>query len=489
MEPETLHPILPCCDLPVIIAFVLYLAAMLAIGVAAWKRTRNLEDYILGGRSLGSWVAALSAGASDMSGWLLLGLPGFAYAAGLESLWLAGGLLLGTWLNWRIVAPRLREATLSTGALTLPEFFAKRFSECSTLLRMVSAVFIIIFFTIYTCSGMVAGGKLFNAVFGIPYSMAVGTGAMAIIAYTFLGGFLAVSWTDAVQATLMFLALIIVPVAVFSGFGGEASEAGAFPAHFMNPLVNDDGTTITLISALSLAAWGAGYFGQPHILARFMAVDNKKNVAKARLIATSWAAITLAGATAAGIAGMMHLGPGLQDSEKVFIILVHRVMPPAVAGVCLSAVLAAIMSTADSQLLVSASVFTEDFYRVVLRKKAGRKELLNAGRLAVIAIAVAACVLALDPKSGVLDLVSYAWAGFGAAFGPVVVLALYWKNMTGPGAVAGILAGGITVLIWKNLHGGIFELYEIIPGIVFASMAIVLISALNGPRKPAGKMY
>ncbi len=449
---------------------------MLAIGIAAWKRTGNLEDYILGGRRLGSWVAALSAGASDMSGWLLLGLPGYAYAAGLESLWLAGGLLAGTWLNWSLVAPRLREATLSTASLTLPEFFAKRFTGCSTLLRMLSAVFIIIFFTIYTCSGMVAGGKLFNAVFGIPYHIAVVTGAAAVIVYTFLGGFLAVSWTDTVQATLMLLALVIVPVAVLTGYGGGSTDAGTFPLHFMNPLVTAEGTGITLITAVSLVAWGAGYFGQPHILARFMAVDTGENVARARLIATSWAAITLAGATAAGIAGMMYMGPGLEDSEKVFIILVHRVMPPAVAGVCLSAVLAAIMSTADSQLLVSASVFTEDFYRVVLRKEAGPQELLLAGRLAVTAIAAAACLLALDPESGVLELVSYAWAGFGAAFGPVVVLSLYWKNMTGLGAAAGILSGGITVIVWKNLHGGIFELYEIVPGIAFAAAAIVMVS-------------
>ncbi len=485
MTTQAQHPIRPCCDLPVTVAFILYLAAMLAIGLVAWARTRSLEDYILGGRNLGSWVAALSAGASDMSGWLLLGLPGFAYAAGLESLWLAGGLLLGTWLNWRLVAPRLREATLDTGSLTLPEFFAKRFARCSTALRMLSAVFIIIFFTIYTCSGMVAGGKLFNAVFGIPYEIAVGTGAVAIIAYTFLGGFLAVSWTDAVQATLMFLALVIVPVAVFMGYGGDAANAPAFPSHFMNPLITAEGTGIAVITAVSLAAWGGGYFGQPHILARFMAVDTRENVARARRIATSWAAITLAGATAAGIAGMAYLGPGLPDSEKVFIILVHRVMPPAVAGVCLSAVLAAIMSTADSQLLVSASVFTEDFYRVVLRKEAGQRELLAAGRLAVIAIALFAGLLALDPESGVLDLVSYAWAGFGAAFGPVVIMSLYWKGITGGGAAAGIVTGGITVLVWKNLHGGIFDLYEIVPGMVFAAAAIVVVSMLEYRYKPA----
>jgi len=476
---------LPCCDIAVTIAFIVYLAAMLAIGLVAWARTRNLEDYILGGRRLGSWVAALSAGASDMSGWLLLGLPGFAYMAGLESLWLAGGLLLGTWLNWRIVAGRLREVTVESGSLTLPEYLARRFPDCSVSLRMLSALFILVFFTIYTCSGMVAGGKLFNAVFGIPYDIAVFTGAAAVIAYTFLGGFLAVSWTDAVQATLMFLALIIVPAVVLSGHGYGAFQPQSLPVNFFNPFLKPDGSAISVISAISLAAWGAGYFGQPHILARFMAVDDASHVARARRIATTWAAVTLTGATAAGIAGMMYLGPDIPDSEKVFILLVHRVLPPAVAGVCLSAVLAAIMSTADSQLLVSASVFTEDFYRICLRRSAGDRELVTVGRAAVIVIAVIACYLALDPGNRVLDIVSYAWAGFGAAFGPVVVLSLYWKKMTGKGAAAGIITGGLVVLVWKNLHGGLFELYEIVPGMVFAFLAIFLVSSLESLRSIA----
>ncbi len=475
---------MPCCDLPVAVAFAVYLVAMLAIGFVAWARTRDLEDYILGGRSLGAWVAALSAGASDMSGWLLLGLPGFAYAAGSRSLFLAGGLLLGTYLNWSVVAPRLREATIRRGALTLPEFFAKHFPEVSTLLRMVSALFIIIFFTIYTCSGMVAGGKLFNAVFGLPYYLAVGAGAAAVITYTFLGGFLAVSWTDAVQATLMFFALILVPLSVFSGYGTSGVHAASpFPPHFFDPFITSGGTSISMITVFSLLSWGAGYFGQPHILARFMAVDSVGNVSQARRIATFWAAVTLAGAVAAGVAGRMYLGSGLVDSEKVFIILVHRVMPPVLAGVCLSAVLAAIMSTADSQLLVSASVFTEDFYRVFFRKEAGQTELVTAGRIAVMVIALAAGLLAIDPDNRVLDLVSYAWAGFGAAFGPVVVLSLYWRSMTGWGALAGVISGGLTVLIWKNLHGGIFELYEMVPGIVLATAGVVVVSFLDGMRR------
>ncbi len=484
MVTATEHPLLSCCEPSVTAAFVIYLVAMLAIGVVAWAQTRDLEDYILGGRRLGSWVAALSAGASDMSGWLLLGLPGFAYVSGSESLLLAGGLLLGTYLNWCIVAPRLREATIRSASLTLPEFFARRFPEVSTLLRMVSAIFIVIFFTIYTCSGMVAGGKLFNAVFGIPYHLAVGAGAAAVIAYTFLGGFLAVSWTDAVQATLMFLALILVPVAVFSGYGTNgAQEVASFPSHFLDPFVTADGTSLSMVTVFSLVAWGAGYFGQPHILARFMAVDSVDSVSHARRIATFWAAVTLSGAVAAGVAGHMYLGPGLADSEKVFIILVHRLLPPVLAGICLSAVLAAIMSTADSQLLVSASVFTEDFYRVFLRKKAGQTELVTAGRIAVMVIACVACLLALDPGNMVLDIVSYAWAGFGAAFGPVVVLSLYWRAMSGWGAVAGIISGGLTVLIWKNLHGGIFELYEIVPGILFATAAIFVASLVQSIHK------
>ncbi len=465
------------CDLPVIISFIIYLAAMFAIGIYAWTRTRDLEDYILGGRRLGAWVAALSAGASDMSGWLLLGLPGFAYAAGLESLWLALGLLAGTWLNWRIVAPALREATIENGALTLPEYLSLRFRECPGLIRLVSALFIIIFFTIYTCSGMVAGGKLFNAVFGIPYETAVLCGAAAVIIYTFSGGFLAVSWTDAVQATLMFLALVAVPAAVFLE-AGSVTGPGTFPPEFFNPFMTTEGQAVTITSAISLAAWGAGYFGQPHILARFMAIDSASHVKRAERIAVTWAAVTLAGAVAVGIAGMHYLGPELADKEKVFIILVHRLMPPAIAGVCLSAVLAAIMSTADSQLLVSASVFTEDFYRIFLRKGAGAGELVNIGRAAVIVVAAVACLLAIDPDNMVLEIVSYAWAGFGAAFGPAIIFSLYWRRMTGYGAAAGILAGGITVLVWKNMHGGIFELYEIVPGIIAASCSIVAVSLI-----------
>ena len=465
-----------CCDTAVIVAFAVYLAAMLGIGFVAWARTKDLEDYILGGRSLGARVAALSAGASDMSGWLLMGLPGFAYAAGFGSVWIAAGLLAGTWLNWLIVAPRLRKETAKTGALTIPEFFATRFPASAPTIRLISALFILIFFTIYTCSGMVAGGKLFNTVFGIPYTWAVLSGGAAVMAYTFLGGFLAVSWTDAVQASLMFAALVFVPAAVFF-MPGQGAET-ALPQGFFNPFTSSAGAPLTLVTVVSLIAWGAGYFGQPHILARFMAIESEDEVSRARRIAVTWSAVTLAGAIASGIAGALYLGPGLADSEKVFMVLVHRIMPPVVAGVCLSAVLAAIMSTADSQLLVSASVFTEDFYRVFFRRQAGQGELVAAGRVAVIMIALAACLLALDPESRVLELVSYAWAGFGAAFGPVMVLSLYWKGLTGRGAVAGIAAGGLTVLVWKNLHGGIFDLYEIVPGILAGTVAAFMFSVL-----------
>ncbi len=478
-----------CCDTAVIVAFAVYLAAMLGIGFVAWARTKDLEDYILGGRSLGAWVAALSAGASDMSGWLLMGLPGLAYASGLGSVWIAAGLLAGTWLNWLILAPRLRRETARTGALTIPEFFATRFPASAPTIRLVSALFILIFFTIYTCSGMVAGGKLFNTVFGIPYTWAVLSGGAAVMAYTFLGGFLAVSWTDAVQASLMFAALVFVPAAVF--FLPHQGAGTAIPQGFFNPLTSASGTPLSLVTAVSLVAWGAGYFGQPHILARFMAIEEEDDVSRARRIAVTWSAVTLAGAIASGIAGVVYLGPGLADSEKVFMILVRRIMPPVVAGACLSAVLAAIMSTADSQLLVSASVFTEDFYRVFLRRRAGQGELVTAGRVAVIMIAIAACLLALDPESRVLGLVSYAWAGFGAAFGPVMVLSLYWKRLTGRGAVAGIAVGGLVVLAWKNLHGGIFDLYEIIPGILGSTAAAFTLSVFvpegDGPAsRPEG---
>lgn len=476
-------------SLIVALTFGAYFILVLAIGWYAYRRTASLSDFILGGRSLGSGTAALSASASDMSGWLLLGLPGFAYVAGLESLWLAGGLLLGTWVNWRLLAARLRVFSEVYGdALTLPEFFANRFRDESGWLRGVSAFFILLFFLLYTGSGLVAGGKLFESVFGLPYVWAVAAGASAILLYTVVGGFLAVSWTDVLQGLLMAAALVAVPVLAFSetgGLGPAMEQIEAINPHLLNPLTGEDGATIGFIGILSLAAWGLGYFGQPHILARFQAIRSASDVGRARLIAVSWVAVTLSAALLAGLAGILVLETPLagDDREKVFIELVNLLFHPVIAGICLAAILAAIMSTADSQLLVSSSTFTEDFYRTVLRREAGPRELVAVGRGAVVAIAGFAFLIALDPKTLVLDLVGYAWAGFGAAFGPVLILALYWPRMTKRGALAGVLTGGITVVVWKQLDGGLFDLYEIVPGFLLALCTIWIASVTDpAPR-------
>ncbi len=464
----------------VYITFALYFVALLVLGVIAWQRTSNLSDYILGGRSLGSGVTALSAGASDMSGWLLLGLPGAAYLSGLEAGWIALGLLIGTWLNWLIVASRLRTATEKLDdSLTLPDYFQRRFADNSRVLRILPGIFIFIFFSLYVSSGLVAGGRLFEEVFGLPYMWAVTTGVLAIIIYTFLGGYLAVSWTDALQALLMLLALVAVPMMVFT-----TGDTGLFDAvrdknpELLNPFTDSDGQAIGLIAIISSMAWGLGYFGQPHILARFMGIHHVSQLTRARRIAVSWAAIGLVAAVLVGMAGIGGLETTLTDAdtEKVFIRLVEVLFHPLVAGICLAAILAAIMSTADSQLLVASSVVSEDFWKGLLRPDASQTELVWVGRISVVVIALVAFWFARDPDSKVLDLVSYAWAGLGAAFGPVIVMSLFWSRMSRAGAALGMVAGGVTVIVWQPLEGGLFDIYEILPGAVFAALAAWIFS-------------
>lgn len=465
--------------------FVAYLLIMVAIGVYAYKRTSNSSDYFLGGRSLGPWPAALSAGASDMSGWLLLGLPGYAYAAGIEAFWLAGGLLLGTWANWLINAKRLRTFSIQTDSLTLPEFLSRRFNDKSKLIQTISAFFILLFFLFYTSSGLVAGGKLFETVFGLDYSIAVVIGTVCVVSYTLFGGFLAVSWTDLVQGLLMAAALMIVPVAVMDGGLGQL----ATDMRDINPelltLWNDvNGEPLSAIAIISLVAWGLGYFGQPHILARFKASRSNKDLTTARRIAVGWTALSMTGALLIGLVGLVwvtnHPGTQLDDGEKIFMLLVNTVFHPVIAGILLAAILAAVMSTADSQLLVSSSALAEDFYKQVIKPNASSEEVVMIGRVGVIVISLIALFLAMTPDSSVLGLVSYAWAGFGAAFGPAVVLSLYWNGMNRNGALAGILVGGITIVVWKQLTGGWFDVYEIVPGIIFSTIAIVSVSKMTG---------
>ncbi|GAD61524.1 sodium/proline symporter [Aquipseudomonas alcaligenes NBRC 14159] len=474
-----------------LITFVVYIAAMVLIGLIAYLRTKNLSDYILGGRSIGSFVTALSAGASDMSGWLLMGLPGAIFVAGISESWIAIGLVVGAYLNWLFVAGRLRVQTEHNGnALTLPDYFTNRFEDNSRILRIFSALVILVFFTIYCASGVVAGARLFESTFGMSYETALWAGAAATIAYTFIGGFLAVSWTDTVQATLMIFALILTPVMVMVATGGMDTT---FAAIELKDATNFDMLKgATFVGVISLMAWGLGYFGQPHILARFMAADSVKSIPAARRISMTWMILCLAGAVAVGFFGIAYFsahpdlaGPVSENPERVFIELAKILFNPWIAGILLSAILAAVMSTLSCQLLVCSSALTEDFYKAFLRKGASQTELVWVGRAMVLLVAVIAIALASNPENRVLGLVSYAWAGFGAAFGPVVILSVLWKGMTRNGALAGMIVGAVTVVVWKNWVG--LGLYEIIPGFILATLAIVIFSRIGSA--PSNAMH
>lgn len=469
-------------EAPLLITFVAYLLLLVFLSIKAYRRTHNIGDYILGGRKLGPVVTALSVGASDMSGWLLLALPGAIYLMGISQIWIGVGLTIGAYCNWRIVSRRLRiYSQHASNSLTLPDYFENRFNDKSKILRLVSACVILLFFTFYTASGLVGGAILFESSFGLDYSTALISGAFIIVAYTFIGGFLAVAWTDAVQAVLMLIALIIAPIAVISGSGGGDAVWQQMQA--VNPESTKLFSNISFWGFVSLMTWGLGYVGQPHILARFMAVENAEKLVAARRIAMSWMLLVLCGSIATGMAGIVYFAEQpLETPETVFIVLSQQLFNPWVAGVITAAILSAIMSTVDSQLLVSSSVISEDFYRVFVRPAAGEKELLMVSRGAVIAIALLALVIASDKESRVLDLVSYAWAGFGAAFGPVIVFSLFWRKMTAAAAIAGMIVGTVTVVVWPNLEawfnlsGDFFELYEIVPGFVLSSVVIVAIS-------------
>ncbi|MGJ9457663.1 sodium/proline symporter PutP [Oceanobacillus sp. CF4.6] len=484
---------------PTLITFVAYLAVMITIGIITFRMTNTLSDYVLGGRKLNSWVTAFSASASDFSGWLLIGLPGAAYAAGLGqwSLWIAIGLAVGAMINWQYVAKRLRVYTEYTNdSITLPQFFENRFRDNSHLLRVISALFILAFFLFYTASGLVAGAKLFQGTFDIDYHFALVVGAIIIVAYTFLGGFLAVSYTDFIQGVLMSAALLFTAIyglIQIGGFGELFNQLGSINSSLINAFAAtsydeaggvlwESAGAIGAVGIISALAWGLGYFGQPHILARFMAIRSHKEVRKARLISVSLGlVIPLYGALIVGLLGIVTFDQPLADSEQVFIQLVQVVYNPWVAGFLLAAVLAAIMSTVDSQLLVSSSALSEDFYRRYLRKKASDKELVWVGRISVLVIAVIALILAWNESSSVLDLVSYAWAGFGATFGPAILFSLFWRKTTRNGVLAGIIVGGITIFLWP-LTGS--DLYEMVPGFILSSLAIVVFSLIGkGPTK------
>jgi len=459
-------------------------------------KNNNAEDFFLGGRRLGPWMSALSAEASDMSGWLMMGLPGVAYLGGMkEAFWTAIGLELGTYLNWLIVAKPLRRYTQSCGnAITIPEFFTNRFKDDKHLISFVAVICILVFFTIYTASGFVACAKLINGVFGVPYVFSLLIGIAVILAYTLMGGYLAVCSTDFIQGTLMFIALVITAGSVIFVLGGPAQaveKVGLFAAsvgkdgkQFLNPFMSGDGFGI--LSIISALGWGLGYFGMPHILVRFMSLSSPQYVKASRRIAMIWVTIAFIGALIIGAFATAYLVPPLGAGlhETVVIEVFKRMFPAFIGGIFLCAILAAAMSTADSQLLVAASAFANDFYVQFLHRTADQKKIVWVSRVTVLVIALIAFFIALDPTSSIFSLVSYAWAGFGAAFGPLVLLALFWRKTTRNGALCGIVTGALTVIVWHSLHGGLFDLYEIIPGFVLCLLVTVLVSLADKNKNP-----
>ncbi|MED5547587.1 sodium/proline symporter PutP [Novosphingobium decolorationis] len=489
-----------------LISLTLYFVLMLGIGLYAWKKsTEDSEGYLLGGRNLHPAVAALSAGASDMSGWLLMGLPGALYASGLVEAWIGIGLFLGALVNWVVVAPRLREQTVSYGnALTIPEFLANRFPDKATLLRVVSAVIIVVFFTVYTAAGLVGGGKLFVTSFAglfgdvgmSDYMFGIWMTAGVVLAYTMIGGFLAVSLTDFCQGCIMVVALILMPVVVLWGGQGDGFAQMEVTLTEIDPNFLSLTHGLTFIGWLSAVTWGLGYFGQPHIIVRFMAVRSVEDVKVARNIGMGWMLVSLIGALGVGLAGRAYMqrnGIPLDDPETIFIALAHLLFHPLITGFLLAALLAAIMSTISSQLLVSSSSLAEDFYRLFLRKDASEREIVNVGRVAVLIVSLAAIAIAGDPESEVLQLVSNAWAGFGAAFGPMILLALTWRGMSGAGAVSGLIVGALVVIFWIAMEWNASFLggpgvYEIIPGVIASTLAIFAVSKMTSSKEAAAAM-
>lgn len=485
-------------ELGTLISLTLYFIVMLGIGLYAFKEsTSDMTEYMLGGRTLSPKVTALSAGASDMSGWMLMGVPGAMYVSGLSSIWIAAGLTIGAFLNYILVAPRLRVYTeVANNSITLPDYFENRFEDKSRLLRVISSVVIIVFFTLYTSSGVVAGGKLFESSFGLTYETGLYVTAGVVVAYTLFGGFLAVSMTDFVQGCIMFVSLVMVPIVVLFEVGGinEVTQQISNVSENMMSLWVDasTGQALSAIGIISLLAWGLGYFGQPHIIVRFMAIRDVKDMKVARRIGMSWMIVSLAGAVATGLFGLAYMTKtqgGIEDPETIFIVLSQLLFNPFVGGFLLAAILAAIMSTISSQLLVTSSSLTGDFYQAFLRRGASQKELVMVGRLSVALVAFVAVLLAYDRDSTVLTLVSNAWAGFGAAFGPLVIISLYWKRMTFAGALAGMITGAITVLIWVfadlTIDGQPLSavIYEIVPGFIVSCIFTVVVSLMTAKPK------
>ncbi len=475
------------------IAMIIYLVAMVAIGLYAYNRTSNLDDYMLGGRDLGPGVAALSAGASDMSGWLLMGLPGALYLNGLIESWIAIGLTIGAWLNWKFTAPRLRTySQIASNSITVPSFLGRRVRDASNFVRITAGIVITVFFTFYVSSGMVAGGVFFESSFGMNYHVGLTLIAAVTVLYTLVGGFLAVSWTDVVQGTMMVIALILVPIVAIIHVGGIGPMIETINEVDPNIFSMTGGASTlswaAILSIISAMAWGLGYFGQPHIIVRFMALRSAEEAKAGRRIGIGWMILAVVGAGMTAIAGVAvykHDTGALPDAEGVFIALGQMLFHPFIAGFMLAAILAAIMSTISSQLLVTSSALVEDIYRAITRKNLSDRDGVLAGRIAVGIVSVVAATLAWPRSDTILGLVAFAWAGFGASFGPIILLALFWRKLTSQGAIAGMVVGALTVAIWGNISGGpggIFDLYEILPGFLFNLAVAVLVS--NATWKP-----
>lgn len=457
-----------------LVVFIIYFIFMLGIGLFFFLRSKNAgeKEYFLGGRKMGPWVSALSAGASDMSAWVLMGLPASVYAAGMGQTWIAIGLALGYALSWIFEAPRLRRLSIAANdSITIPQYLTNRFLSKSKTLQIVCAVIFLFAYTIYAASSIKACGTLFNTVIGIDATTAMYIAAFIIIGYTFLGGFSAVCWTDFFQGLLMLAALLIAPIfALALVQSGEVTASTAVPAGYWNMFTSWD-------DVLSGLGWGLGYFGMPHIIIRFMSVRSNKDMKKSAVIGISWTVLILLFSVGAGVVGRLFLGE-IEDSSIVFITMVRKIFPAVISGILLSAILAAAMSTADSQLLASASAFASDVYKPVFRKNASDREMLWAGRIVVVVIAVIALLVASNPNSGtIMGLVSNAWGVFGAAFGPVILLSLFWKRLTYVGTASGIVVGAAVDILWLAFAGS--GLYEIIPGFFAGLVAAVVVSLLG----------
>ena len=461
-----------------LVSIVLYMGVMVFIGWYAFKRTSNLTDYMLGGRSLGPLVTALSAGAADMSGWLLMGLPGAIYLNGLVEAWIAVGLTLGAYLNYILVAPRLRAYTQVSGdSITIPSYLESRLKDKSRLLRIASGIIILIFFTFYVSSGMVAGGKFFLSSFGLDYHAGLLIVSGVVIFYTLFGGFLAVSYTDVVQGLVMFVALLLVPIVGIFLTGGFTETTTSIRE--VNPELLNFISGASFLGVLSAVAWGLGYFGQPHIIVRFMAISSVKEVKKARRIGIGWMFLSLFGAVATALIGIAYYHQNsleLADPETVFIVLGQIIFHPLIAGIMLAAVLAAVMSTISSQLIVTSSALVEDLYKGIVKSDASDKHYVFLGRMAVLVVSLVAMVLAWPNNESILKIVSFAWAGFGASFGPVILLSLYWRKITSTGALWGMIAGAVTVMIWGNIKALSDTLYEIVPGFIICWIVVYAVS-------------